>query len=423
MPGAVECQAGDGAEYEDLIEFVYLAPVGIIKFQPDGTIGMANPTAAQLLMPIAADGGLTNLYALFARAMPDLRQRIERFRQPSGRIFEDMRFALPGTPMVAMLGVNKVDATTFMAVIQDVTRLVEQEARIRADHTRLSAILDHVHDYAIYTADIAGRVDDWNRSLRRLGGWEPDDIVGCPIEIFFPPGPEGHASAATLLERARANGHDEYEGLGIRKDGHAFWSSTVATVLPDREGHAKGYVLITRDLAERKAKEDALIALASTDPLTGTRNRRAGRIHLDDAFRRWRRHGSAFALLMIDCDHFKSVNDRWGHDVGDAVLIALMRRCVETLRNSDIVIRWGGEEFLVVLPEMAGEGAMTVAERLRGAIEATEIRSDGNTIKVTVSIGVAEANAGDRVPDDVVHRADRALYLAKRNGRNRIACL
>jgi diguanylate cyclase (GGDEF)-like protein/PAS domain S-box-containing protein len=413
----------EDADYRDLLEFVYLAPVGIIKFELDGTIAMANPAAAQFLMPMAADGGMTNLYALFAHAMPDLRHRIDRFRYPNGRILEDAQFAVPGAPLVMVLGVNKIDASTFMAVVQDVTRLMEQEARIRADHTRLSAILDHVHDHAIYTANIDGRVDDWNRSLRRQGGWEADDILGRPIDIFFPPGPEGHASAASLLERARMHGHDEYEGHGIRKDGHAFWSSTVATALPDRDGRAKGFVLITRDLAERKAKEDALVALATTDPLTGARNRRAGRIRLEEAFRRWRRYGSSFALLMIDCDHFKSVNDRWGHDVGDAVLIALMRRCQETLRDTDIAIRWGGEEFLIVLPEIGSEAAMAVAERLRGAIQETEIRSDDQTIKVTVSIGVTQIESEDRVPDDVVHRADRALYLAKRNGRNRTAGL
>ena len=115
------------------------------------------------------------------------------------------------------------------------------------------------------------------------------------------------------------------------------------------------------------------------------------------------------------------MNDRWGHDVGDVVLVALVRHCRESLRDTDIAIRWGGEEFLLVLPETDREAAIEVAERLREAIEAAEIQGDSQPVKVTVSIGVAEPNDEDNVPDDVVHRADQALYNAKRNGRNQVA--
>jgi diguanylate cyclase (GGDEF)-like protein/PAS domain S-box-containing protein len=409
------------AEYQDLLEFVYLVPVGIIKFQPDGKITMANPSAARFLMPLTANGGMANVYELFADIMPDLRARAERFEEAAGQIFEEIRLPVTGTAIVLTLGVSKINAETLMAVIRDVTLAVEQEERIRADQMRLSAIFENVRDYAIYTTDPHGYIDEWNRSLSRLGGWEAADTRGSPIDIFFPPGPEGHTNANTLLERARLNGRDEYEGNTVRKDGHWFWSSTVATVLPDRKGNANGYVLITRDIGEQKAREDALAALATTDPLTGIGNRRTGGAYLNDAFGRWKRYGRIFSVLMIDCDHFKSINDRWGHDIGDKVLVALARIWREHLRDSDIAIRWGGEEFLMVLPETGLDAAIQVAERLREAIEAAEIPGGSQLIKVTVSVGVAESNVEDSVPDDVVQRADRALYLAKRNGRNRVA--
>jgi diguanylate cyclase (GGDEF)-like protein/PAS domain S-box-containing protein len=406
--------------YQELLEFVYLAPVGLIKLRPDGRIEMANPAAAKFLLPLAGDGKMANLYAVFAQVMPDLRGRVDRFEHPAGPVFEDARVAVPGKPLELTLGINKIDANTLMAVIKDVTRAVKQEARIRDHQLRLRAIIDNVRDYAIYTADAAGHLDEWNRSLGRLSGWEAADTCGCPIDILFPPGPEGHASAITLLERARQNGHDEYEGYGIRSNGTSFWSSTVATALPDLDGKVSGYVLITRDIAERKAKEDALVALATTDPLTGALNRRAGRTSLENAFRRWKRYGRTFAVLMIDCDHFKCVNDRFGHDVGDTVLVDLVRCCRANMRDTDIVVRWGGEEFLLLLPETGQRDASTVAERLRLEVESAVVQAGVQPVRVTVSIGVAEPTDADSFADDVVHRADRALYHAKHNGRNQV---
>ena len=160
--------------------------------------------------------------------------------------------------------------------------------------------------------------------------------------------------------------------------------------------------------------------LATTDPLTGARNRRAGEARLQEEFLRWQRYGRVFTVLMIDCDHFKAINDTWGHDAGDDVLVALVRICHETLREADVTIRWGGEEFLVLLPETGREAALAVADRLRVAIGAAKVQRDGQVIAATVSVGVAEAGEADRGADDAVRRVDQALYRAKRSGRNRV---
>jgi diguanylate cyclase (GGDEF)-like protein len=159
----------------------------------------------------------------------------------------------------------------------------------------------------------------------------------------------------------------------------------------------------------------------AADPLTGASNRRAGEARLEQAFSRWRRYGRSFVVLMIDCDHFRAVNDRCGHDAGDAVLVALVRLCRETLRETDVTIRWGGEEFLLLLPETSCDAALSVAERVREAIEAVKVEQNGNVIRITASIGVAEAAESDRGAEEAVGRADRAMYRAKSAGRNRIA--
>jgi diguanylate cyclase (GGDEF)-like protein/PAS domain S-box-containing protein len=328
-----------------------------------------------------------------------------------------LQLAVPGTRTVLTLGINKIDSETLMAVVQDITAAIEQEKRIRDDQQRFRAIFENIRDYAICTVDLDGCIDEWNRSLNRLGGWLPADVAGASAGVLFQATLAGSPHAA-LLERAQRNGTAEFEGWCVRKDGSAFWGNTVATALPDRDGHANGFVLVTRDLTERKQNED--LALSITDPLTGARNRRAGEAALRDLFQHLHRHGHGYAVLMLDCDHFKSVNDRWGHDAGDAVLVAIVRLCRDKVREADIVIRWGGEEFLLLLPRTGADTALAVAERVRAAIEQASIHHDGGTIAMSVSIGAATAGAHDADADDVVRRADQALYQVKRGGRNRV---
>jgi diguanylate cyclase (GGDEF)-like protein/PAS domain S-box-containing protein len=409
----------DAAALEALVEFLYLVPVGIIKFGPDGGIDMMNPMAAQLLMPLAADADMSDLYRLFGAVLPDLRARIQAFRAPAGPIIDQMQIAVPASAQVLTLGINRIDARTLMAVVQDITRAIEQETRIRDDQTRFRAIFESIRDYAIYTVDLDGRVSEWNRSLKRLGGWQPADLLGASVTILFAPTADIPAGTA-LLARAREHGTAEFEGWGLRKDGTMFWGNTVATALHDREGNAAGYVLVTRDLTERKHLEDRLLTLANTDPLTGALNRRAGEELLATALRGWRQDGRRFCVLMIDCDHFKLVNDIWGHEVGDKVLVALVEICRENLRGGDIAVRWGGEEFLLMLAATSRDAALAIAERLRRTIEDRDIDRGGGTIRITVSIGVAEVHEGDTRADEMVRRADRSLYFAKNAGRNRV---
>jgi diguanylate cyclase (GGDEF)-like protein/PAS domain S-box-containing protein len=420
MQSAVEERLADCSACEELIEFLYLTPVGIIQFQPCGAIDMANPAAVQLLIPLAPGGELTNVYAALRGLAPDLHGLVDAFAAPSGQICDQMQLPVPGTRTVLTLGLHKISPSSFMAVIEDISHAIEQEERIRDDQQRLRAIFDNIRDYAIYTVDIAGRLDGWNRSLDRVGGWGQADVVDLPVAAFFSSGADGAETVASLLNRARQGGSAEIEGWVFRKDASAFWGSTVATVLPNREGQPNGFVFVTRDLTERKRMEDRLVILATTDPLTGAHNRRAGEAGLADAFKQWNRYGRRFAVAMVDIDHFKSVNDKWGHDFGDAVLVSLTRVFHDKLRDKDLVIRWGGEEFLLLLPDTNRDVAATAAERVRSAIETAEIAHGAERIKVTASIGIAMVTEGDDAADDPVKRADQALYAAKRGGRNRI---
>jgi diguanylate cyclase (GGDEF)-like protein len=158
--------------------------------------------------------------------------------------------------------------------------------------------------------------------------------------------------------------------------------------------------------------------LAIRDPLTGAFNRRHMDACLDAAIERHRRHGTSAALLVLDLDHFKRINDEHGHGAGDRVLVDLVGALGGRLRRLDLLFRSGGEEFVVLLAECDAAGAETAAESLRAAIAATPLVAD---LPVTASLGVAELLAGDD-RDHWLGRADRALYEAKRAGRDRVVC-
>lgn len=180
------------------------------------------------------------------------------------------------------------------------------------------------------------------------------------------------------------------------------------------------FKFLTGDDVE-SAYHDEIYRLSITDNLTGIANQRALRDELAREFSRARRHTLPTAFLMIDIDHFKEVNDQYGHLAGDAVLARVASKAKSATRDGDTVARYGGEEIAVLLPQTDLPEAKAVAERIRGAIEAlvTEYRS--LAIRVTVSVGCAALRPEDTNLDDLIERADARLYEAKAAGRNRVA--
>jgi diguanylate cyclase (GGDEF)-like protein/PAS domain S-box-containing protein len=306
-----------------------------------------------------------------------------------------------------------------MAVLSDVTRLAEQEEKLYADRQKFFAIFDHVRDYAIYTITMDGLIEEWNQSLQRYAGWLAADVQGRSMSMFFPLDDPDRPHLDLLLAEAQRIGSTETEGWRLKRDGSRLWANTVVTALPDESGAVRGFVVVSRDLTERKRQEDEMKKLATVDPLTGAYNRRNGHALLAVQFSQRKRNGHPFAVLMLDVDDFKAVNDRFGHAVGDAVLCVLVQICRKALRPVDMVIRWGGEEFLIVLPNTGADEAMSIAERLRVIVAAAEVAaSEGTSIRFTISVGVA-LPAGES-PVELLRRSDGALYVAKTGGRNRV---
>jgi two-component system cell cycle response regulator len=164
------------------------------------------------------------------------------------------------------------------------------------------------------------------------------------------------------------------------------------------------------------------LEMAITDQLTGLHNRRYMSRHLDTLVSGARKSGKPLAFLIMDIDYFKSVNDTYGHDIGDEVLKEFANRIAANVRGIDLACRYGGEEFVVVMPETDMSFAYAVAERLRKSVEQTPvpISREPNTLNITISIGIAGSEGDADTADKLLHRADQALYRAKRSGRNRV---
>lgn len=183
-------------------------------------------------------------------------------------------------------------------------------------------------------------------------------------------------------------------------------------------------LVLTAGIADRalsfRRERDLAQHLARHDGLTGVLNRRAAGSQLEELFRRSRESGAPLAVLFLDLDHFKSINDTFGHAAGDAVLVAVALRVAAQLRVDDVLGRWGGEEFVALLPGVPQDVIRATGERIRRAVEAEPVVVEGQRINVTVSVGVAMLGRDSADSAMLIRRADEALYRAKDNGRNRV---
>ena len=292
---------------------------------------------------------------------------------------------------------------------------------------RFRLLAEHSIDMIVAVdADLAVRYA--SPATRSMLGCEPSDLHGRTLaELLAPEDRAGFIARHFTQVARRGNGQDLFRAL--RVDGSTVWIEARVAALPP--GNGLGDFLVTlRDASRRKLSEDALgvaneelTALASTDSLTGLPNRRQFDATLNKEWYRALRDAAPLALLMIDVDRFKSLNDRFGHPVGDAFLAQVGRVIRDNVRRAgDLAARYGGEEFAVILPGTVSTGAIEIAEHIRRAVAATDTRTlVAGGYPLSVSIGVAAmvplAGGGSA---SLIHSADAALYQAKRAGRNRV---
>lgn len=304
--------------------------------------------------------------------------------------------------------------------LHDVTNLHAMETELRHSEQRHRLLAQNAWD-VIWTMALDGSITYVSPAVERVRGFTPEEVMRQPLDEIHPPDSAAKVGAYfNNLFAAIACGdpppsyHGEHRYY--RKDGSIMVGELQVVPHVDADGKVVEILGVTRDISERKRFEAELTELAVTDPLTGLWNRRYCTQLLDADFENAQRHGQPLALLMIDIDHFKDINDTHGHQSGDRVLVEVARRLRDNLRGTDVIGRWGGEEFAVLLRFCTLKDALGAAEKLRRQI--SESRFD-TLCTVTVSIGAAEL-----LPDEDLlswlGRADAALYEAKRMGRNTV---
>jgi diguanylate cyclase (GGDEF)-like protein/PAS domain S-box-containing protein len=299
----------------------------------------------------------------------------------------------------------------LLLTIRDVSSSMRTDASLRESEERYRLIVELAHE-GIWMVDARGAITYANRSLARMLRTTVSDLLGRSIFDFIEN--DERERAMTFARRGVAT-KDAHDFRLLAADGTALWVRVSATPLRLHDGSNNGIVAVVTDVTERRALEERLARDARSDPLTGVANRHA----LFHALSQTLQRASSCAVLFADIDHFKQVNDTYGHRVGDEVLKVVAGRISAEVRDHDIVARVGGDEFVIVCAPLDNLAlASSIGARIVSGF-AQPICVPDATVTITMSVGIALATRHDD-PDSVLARADHALYSAKRAGRNRL---
>lgn len=301
---------------------------------------------------------------------------------------------------------------------QDVTELKRAEEALRESEERFRLLVEGVKDYAIYLVDTEGRVASWNSGAERVTGYRSDEIVGKSISLFYSEGDARTGKPAAILRKAAEEGRCMDEGVQVRRDGSHFWATVVVTPLRENEGTLRGFVMVTQDITERKQMEETIRRQAYHDALTGLPNRMLFIDHLTLALTQAHRSRQRLAVMFLDLDRFKTINDSLGHTVGDKLLKAVAYRLRTSVREADTVARMGGDEYTILLSQISHEhDVIAVVEKILAAFK-HPYQLDGHELRMTASIGISIFPGDGLDAEALMQNADTAMYHAKEQGRN-----
>ena len=325
----------------------------------------------------------------------------------------------------------------YLAVAEDITQRKKIELELKTTEQRLSAIFNQTHD-AIFILDLNGKHLAANQRAADMLGYDLNEIAQLSVNETS----AEHEKSREIFKRLLAGETIPlYERLFRKKDGSPFPVEINVELVRDADGNPLHIQSVVRDISHRKQAEQALKAAneeltnrlaeiehlqaelreqALRDPLTGLYNRRFLRDTLERELSRSKREQKSLSIIAMDIDHFKQVNDTYGHQAGDTVLITIANLLKRYLRGSDFICRYGGEEFLLVLPGANAGAAYKRADDIRKTCEGIVIEHKQQEIQLTISMGLASYPEHGQDGEEIIARADMALYNSKNNGRNQV---
>lgn len=397
------------------------SPVPIVAIDLGGCVWLWNPAAERAFGWTAAEV-LGRRYP----AVPD--EKSGEFRQLIDTVaggttlagVELRRVRKDGTPIdvalsAAPLRDDRGDVIGIMAIQIDITDSRRSLEALRESEEKYRSIFENVQDI-FYQTEAQGLIVEVSPSAARLG-YAREALIGTSVlELYADPG-ERAALVQAVLERGEVS---DYEIAMKRGDGGVLAASVSAHLRHDAAGKIIGFEGSLRDISERKRLEAQLAQMANHDPLTGLFNRH----RFDDELRHHvstaRRYGLRGVLLFMDLDQFKDVNDTRGHRAGDELLCGLAGILRQRLRETDVIARFGGDEFAVLLAHTETKQASAIASALLEAIRNHTFVVAGAPLRITASIGMAEFPDGSAGAGEILSRADLAMYRAKDGGRDRL---
>ena len=396
----------------------------IIMMDADGAISFWNPAAEAIFGYTAQEVLGQNLHHLLApeRFHAAFNAGIARFRTSGeggavGRMIELAALRKDGIEIpieLSLSAVRRKDQWIAISIVRNISERKKSEAALQDSHEALQSILKTTPD-GFWRADSQGNLLEVNPAYCQMSGYTREELLGMRISDL-----EAMESLHDTTERIRyiaTYGSAQFETMHRRKDG-SIWNIEASITYRNAAG---GQVLaFLRDITERKQLQKELHQKASTDDLTGLINRRHFMELAHNEHRRAIRLHHSLAVVLIDLDRLKQINDMHGHAAGDLVLQALAHTIQQNIREIDIFARLGGDEFVLLLPGARSEQAYDAIERARQALATRPLDIFGIQVLITISAGIASVSSDEDTFDVLMNRADQCLYQSKAAGRNRV---
>jgi diguanylate cyclase (GGDEF)-like protein/PAS domain S-box-containing protein len=280
----------------------------------------------------------------------------------------------------------------------------------------------------VYITDRERRITYWNYAAEDLTGFKAEEVLGrlCSDNLLLHIDDTGCllCEGECPIKRTLVDGLPHREEVHVRhKSGHRVPVEVRVRPIWGGNGDIVGSVVVFADNSRQRAMRERALGFAKfafLDPASQVGNRSYLEQQLAQQFDQYFKYGTLFGVLLVDLDNFKDINDSHGHAAGDAVLVAVAKILSGCLRASDVVGRWGGDEFLAILPGVSRDSLAKASEKFRGVVAHAPVPVDGALIPVTVSVGAAVVNSGDSL-ESLLSRVDHYLYVSKQSGRNRVS--